>query len=66
MGKNWNRVASDERKLYLKNAYRVLLTRARQGMAIFVPTGSDTDNTRKREYYDNTYQYLKEIGVTEL
>ena len=56
-------VNSDERKLYLKNAYRVLLTRARQGMAIFVPEGSDEDQTRKREWYDGIYGYLKEIGV---
>ena len=63
VGNRWNTVNSDERKLYLKNAYRVLLTRARQGMAIFVPEGSDEDQTRKREWYDGIYGYLKEIGV---
>lgn len=66
VGNRWNRVVSDEKRLYLKNAYRVLLTRARQGMAIFIPIGSDTDNTRKPEYYDNTYQYLKDMGIAEL
>jgi hypothetical protein len=50
----------------LKNAYRVLLTRARQGMAIFVPAGSDDDQTRKREWYDGIYEYLKEIGIDEI
>jgi len=53
-------------KLYLKNAYRVLLTRARQGMVIFIPEGSDTDQTRKREWYDKTYEYLKSVEINEL
>lgn len=66
VGNRWNTVNSDERKLYLKNAYRVLLTRARQGMAIFVPEGSDEDQTRKREWYDGIYGYLMEIGVEKL
>ena len=59
-------VASEDRRLYLKNAYRVLLTRARQGIAIFIPEGSDTDHTRKREYYDRTYEYLRAVGVEEI
>lgn len=65
-GTRWNNIVSEEKRLYLKNAYRVLLTRARQGMAIFVPYGSDDDITRKPEYYDNIYYYLKEIGIKEL
>ena len=56
-------VASEDRKLYLKNAYRVLLTRARQGMVIFIPEGSDTNQTRKREWYDRTYKYLTDLGM---
>lgn len=47
--------------MYLKNAYRVLLTRARQGMAIYIPYGDLLDDTRKPEYYDKTYEYLKTI-----
>lgn len=62
-GSRWMNVASEDRKLYLKNAYRVLLTRARQGMVIFIPEGSDTDGTRKREWYDGTYEYLTDIGA---
>lgn len=62
-GDHWNRVANEERKLYLKNAYRVLLTRARQGMAIFVPEGSDIDNTRLKAFYDETYAYLSSVGI---
>jgi|TARA_B110000093_G_scaffold84158_1_gene91119 hypothetical protein len=53
-------------KEYLKNTYRVLLTRARQGMVIFVPESSDLDHTRPKEFYDRTYEYLKEIGVKEI
>jgi hypothetical protein len=61
-GKRWENI-SEEKRMYRKNAYRVLLTRARQGMVIFIPEGSDEDATRKREYYDRTYQYLREIGI---
>ena len=60
-GNKWNKVNSEENRLYLKNAYRVLMTRARQGMAIFIPKGSDEDATRQRSFYDETYNYLKEI-----
>jgi len=65
-GNGWSNINSEERKLYLKNAYRVLLTRARQGMVVFVPNGSDEDHTRKREYYDQTFEYLKGLGVVEI
>jgi hypothetical protein len=61
-GKKWQNISKEERKLYLKNAYRVLLTRARQGMIIVVPNGDKEDQTRKAEYYDLTFNYLKEIG----
>ena len=60
-GDKWKNVNNDEKRLYLKNAYRVLLTRARQGMAIFVPEGSDDDKTRRREFYDKTYALLKVV-----
>ncbi len=66
VGHRWNRVRSPERQIYIKNAYRVLLTRARQGMVIFVPEGEDTDHTRKKEYYDRTFDYLHSIGFTLL
>jgi hypothetical protein len=63
VGSKWQNINKEERKLYLKNAYRVLLTRARQGMVIVVPEGDDEDATRKREYYDETFEYLREIGI---
>jgi len=49
--------------LYLKNAYRVLLTRARQGMVIVVPQGDEDDPTRLPEFYDDTFNYLQSIGI---
>lgn len=66
VGNRWMNVASEERKLYLKNTYRVLLTRARQGMVIFIPEGSNTDQTRKREWYDRTCEYLNSVGIPKL
>lgn len=65
-GRSWNHINSDQRKRYLKNAYRVLLTRARQGLVIFIPEGEAEDITRKNEYYDGTYEYLKRIGIEEI
>ena len=65
-GKKWNKIRNEEKMTYLKNTYRVLLTRARQGMVIFVPKGNDDDHTRKHEYYDGTFEYLKSIGIKEL
>lgn len=49
-----------------ENAYRVLLTRARQGMAIVVPPGDVDDPTRLPAFYDPIYAYLKSLGLAEL
>lgn len=65
-GTKWQNINKDGRQNYLKNAYRVLLTRARQGMVIFVPGGDTRDPTRDPSYYDATFSYLKGIGITEL
>lgn len=65
-GNKWQRINKPERQLYQKNAYRVLLTRARQGMVLFVPEGDDKDHTRPREFYDSTYSYLRSLGIREL
>ena len=62
VGDHWNRIRKPERQIYLKNAYRVLLTRARQGMVIVVPQGSSEDLTRRDEFYDPTFEYLRSIG----
>jgi hypothetical protein len=66
VGHKWNNIKKEERKQYLKNAYRVLLTRARQGMVIVIPKGDDEDQTRKVEYYTPTYDYLLGIGIEEI
>lgn len=62
VGSKWQRIHKPDRKLYLKNAYRVLLTRARQGMVIVIPPGSEEDPTRNPLFYDPTFEYLKSIG----
>ena len=61
-GHRWNHINKPERKTYLKNAYRVLLTRARQGMVIVVPEGDGNDPTRDKSFYDPTFDYLQSIG----
>ena len=65
-GSKWQNINKEVSKSYLKNTYRVLLTRARQGMIIFIPEGSDIDHTRPTSFYDGTYEYLKKIGISEL
>ena len=61
-GNKWRHIKKDERQNYQKNAYRVLLTRARQGMVIVVPPGDIEDWTRPPKFYDSTFEYLKDIG----
>jgi len=65
-GSRWMNINQDISKEYLKNTYRVLLTRSRQGMVIFIPNGSEVDHTRPKEFYDGTWEYLKQIGIEEL
>lgn len=62
-GNKWQHIRKEERIQYLINAYRVLLTRARQGMVIVVPEGSEEDHTRKSKFYDSTFNYLKDLGM---
>ena len=66
VGKKWQRIKLQHRQMYLKNAYRVLLTRARQGMVIVIPPGDDLDPTRDSSFYDPIFNYLKELGIEEL
>jgi len=65
-GTNWQNIHQAERQLYLKNAYRVLLTRARQGMVIYVPPGDPDDYTRPPAFYNETFEYLKVCGLKEI
>lgn len=65
-GSKWHKIRQKESQLYQQNAYRVLMTRARQGMIICVPEGNPQDHTRQPEFYDGTYEYLKSIGLEEI
>jgi hypothetical protein len=62
-GTKWQNVNDDNRKVYLTNAYRVLLTRARQGLVIFIPEGDAEDATRPAAFYDGTAAFLSECGL---
>ncbi len=62
-GAKWQTIRAQEKKEYLKNSYRVLLTRARQGFVIFIPEGDDNDVTRPTAQYDAIYAYLKDVGL---
>ena len=66
VGDRWTRILMPERRTYLLNAYRVLLTRARQGTVVVVPEGNADDPTRNPNFYDPIYHYLRSIGVPEL
>ena len=63
-GSKWEKRQQEQTQIYLENAYRVLLTRARQGMVIFVPSGDDSDKTRLSEFYDDTFDFLQLCGIT--
>ena len=65
-GSRWQNIQSAENRRNLRNAYRVLLTRARQGMAIFVPPGSLEDPTRPPSFYNHTAAYLRRLVMREL
>lgn len=66
IGDRWTNIHKDDRRAYLVNAYRVLLTRARQGTVIVVPPGDDDDHTRKTEFYNPVFRFLCQLGIEEL
>jgi len=66
LGAGWRNVHDTRRQTYLANAYRVLLTRARQGMVIYVPKGDEADHTRPPHFYDGIASYLKACAIPEL
>lgn len=65
-GNRWTNIKNEDNQRYLLNAYRVLLTRARQGMVIFVPPGDKSDPTRSPDYYSSTFRYLAGLGIPVL
>ena len=62
-GTKWQSIHNENDKSYLQNAYRVLLTRARQGLIILIPEGDDLDHTRPKELYNKTFDYFKSCGI---
>lgn len=62
--RGWRAVRNEANRTYLRNAYRVLLTRARQGMVIYVPKGDSSDPTRAPDLYDGTFDYLRSLGLS--
>ena len=64
-GSKWQKDALLE---VAKNSYRVLLTRARKGMIIFVPQGDQNgeDETRLPTFYDEIWKFLIKCGAKEL
>ena len=65
-GTVWQNVNQSAQQVFLTNAYRVLLTRARQGMVIYIPRGDENDKTRLPEFYDGTFNFLKSCGLVAL
>jgi Uncharacterized conserved protein (DUF2075) len=65
-GSRWCNISNPNNRTYLRNAYRVLLTRARQGLVVFVPPGDSNDPSRLPKFYDATFHYLRELGIPEL
>ncbi|MFN5217360.1 MAG: DUF2075 domain-containing protein [Sphingomonadales bacterium] len=62
-GTKWQNIHNENDKTYLQNAYRVLLTRARQGLIIYIPEGDNLDHTRPKELYDSTFNYFQSCGI---
>jgi hypothetical protein len=65
-GSKWQSVHDLEKQKYIANSYRVLLTRGRQGVVIFVPEGDDSDPTRRETFYDQTFEFLKSCGIEQI
>lgn len=62
-GTNWKSINNEVDKAYLRNAYRVLMTRARQGLIIFIPHGDNLDRTRPYDLYESTFNFLSSCGI---
>ena len=60
-------LSSDIQKKHILNSYRVLLTRARKGIVIYIPKEKDfLDLYNINQYFDSTYEYLKSCGIKDL
>lgn len=66
VGTNWKKINNENDKAYLRNAYRVLMTRARQGLIIFIPHGDPSDRTRPNALYESTFKFLSSCGIPSI
>jgi len=65
-GTRWANITRPDARLYARNKYRVLLTRAREGLIVWVPSGSLSDPTRSPDIYDSTYDFLVSAGMKQI
>lgn len=65
-GTKWQNINNISKQNYLKNAYRVLMTRARQGLIIYLPYGDSNDSTRPEHLYNKNYNYFKSLGFPQI
>lgn len=65
-GTHWSLIKSEAVQQFIENSYRVLMTRAREGMIIWVPKGEILDKTRRPEELDLVYSYLIECGAENI
>jgi hypothetical protein len=65
-GTKWSNINTSDAQVYALNKYRVLLTRAREGLIIWVPPGSASDPTRSADIYDPTYDFLVNAGMERI
>jgi hypothetical protein len=65
-GTKWRTVKDAQAREFITNSYRVLLTRARQGMIIWIPIGDSSDPTREPGPFDATAEVLLAAGLKPL
>ena len=65
-GTKWNQTKTIAEQVFLLNTYRVLLTRAREGVIVFIPEGDSNDETRLPEFYDPIFEYLVSCGLKSI
>jgi hypothetical protein len=65
-GSGWQKVSQEDARQNVKNTYRVLMTRAREALVIWVPPGDSDDPTRSPQRMDDTATFLRECGIKKL
>lgn len=62
----WQTAKKPETIQFRLNAYRVLLTRSRAGLVIYIPEGENGDFTRNSEDFDSVYTILLKAGCISI